>query len=156
MTIQNWSAIYPRFGDVIQFVNIVTITAALTWNSHIFPGVKLQCKTEMHRIWCGTEDKVQYNIHWQHTGCFMIDVWFCAGKYFWLLKHANVRIWINKAQECFRQFIDILRHWKILLTKTLLALDSEKTVLEMWKTSCSTKFSMEIQKHFLCLLFTWN
>ena len=45
MTIQNWSVIYPRFGDVIQFVNIVTITAALTWNSHIFPGVKLHCKT---------------------------------------------------------------------------------------------------------------
>ena len=74
--------------------------------------------------WCGTEDKC--NSHWQHTEGFMIDVWFCAGKYFWLLKHANVRIWINKAQECLRQFIDILRHWKIFLTKTLLALDTEK------------------------------
>ena len=59
MTIQNWSVIYPRFGDVIQFVNIVTITASLTWNLHIFPGVKLQSMTEMHSIWCGTEDKVQ-------------------------------------------------------------------------------------------------
>ena len=87
MTIQNWSVLYPRFGDVRYVHKHRHNSSTQSRFIHIFPGSKFRARLIYRIDVCG-EVGVGQKIsavetgHDVDMGSFMIDVWFCAGKYF--------------------------------------------------------------------------